>query len=62
MERKLATVTMPDYTRHDPLDATLTRAFGAIPESAGRILRVVYRRNGDEMVIVTTHFDRGASR
>jgi hypothetical protein len=57
-----ATITVPDYTQPDPLDAALTRAFRAIPEASGRILRVVYRQDGDETVIVTTHFDRGASR
>lgn len=57
-----ATVTTPDYTQPDPLDSTLTRAYRAIPEVAGRILRVVYRHDGNETVIVTAYFDRGASR
>jgi hypothetical protein len=57
-----ATVTAPESTQADPLDPTLTRAFRSIPEAAGRILRVVYRHAGDETVIVTAHFDRGASR
>lgn len=57
-----ATVTWPDYTQPDPLDPALTRAFKPIPEAAGRILRVVYRHDGTDTVIVTAHFDRGASR
>ncbi len=57
-----ATVTMPDHTQPDPFDPALTRAFRSIPEAAGRVLRVVYRHDGDETVIVTAHFDRGASR
>jgi len=56
------TVTMPERTQPDPLDPTLMRAFRSIPEATGRILRVVYRNDGDETVIVTAHFDRGASR
>jgi hypothetical protein len=57
-----ATITVPDYIRPDPLDTTLTRAFRAIPQAGGRVLRVVYRQDGDETVIITAHFDRGASR
>lgn len=54
------TLLQPDYTQPDPLDATLTRAFRSIAEADGRLLRVVYRQDGDQMVVITAHFDRGA--
>lgn len=57
-----ATVAAPEFTQTGPFDPTLTRAFKSIPEADGRILRVVYRHDAEETVIVTAHFDRGASR
>lgn len=57
IERTLAAA---DFTRPDPRDRTLTRSFKAIAEAGGRILRVVHRREGDDIVIATVHFDRDA--
>jgi Domain of unknown function (DUF4258) len=54
------TVAMPDFNAIDPGDPTLTRPFKAIGEAGGRILRVVHRAEGNDIVIVTVHFDRDA--
>ncbi len=54
------TVAIPDFSRSDPDDPTLTRSFEAIGEAGGRILRVVHRPEGNDIVIVTIHFDRDA--
>ena len=65
-KRKLAldwvdrTLTTPDFTHADPDDPTLTRSFKGIVEAGGRILRVVHRPEGNDIVIVTVHFDRDA--
>jgi hypothetical protein len=34
----------------------------AIAEYGARVLRVVHRPEGDDIVIITVHFDRGARR
>jgi hypothetical protein len=57
-----AAVVSPDRTEPDPRDPTLMRAFKAIPAFGQRILRVVYRPEGDDIVVITAHFDRGARR
>jgi hypothetical protein len=58
-----AAIAAPDYTDRDPIDPTLTRAFKAIAEFGGRMLRVVFRTAGSgEMFVVTAHWDRGAKR
>jgi hypothetical protein len=54
-------VSTPDWTAPD-LDPTLTRSFKAIPEAGGKVLRVVHRPAGDDILIVTALFDRGARR
>ena len=54
------TVAMPDFSDIDPDDPTLTRSFKAIDEASGRFLRVVHRPEGNDIVIVTVHFDRDA--
>lgn len=65
-ERKIAldwierTVAMPDFSDIDPADPTLTHSFKAIDEAGGRFLRVVHRPEGNDIVIVTVHFDRDA--
>jgi hypothetical protein len=41
-------------------DPTLTRSFKAIGEAGGRILRVVHRGDGNDIAVVTVHFDRDA--
>ncbi len=44
----------------DPRGAPLQRAYGVVPTAGGRVLRVVFRQDGEAFVIITTHFDRGA--
>jgi len=53
-------VTAPDFASPDPRNPSLTRSFKAIDEANGRVLRVVHRRRGNDIVIVTVHFDRNA--
>lgn len=55
-----STISHPDFTRPDPIDAALTRAFRSISEAGDRLLRVVYRQDGEDAVVITAHFDRGA--
>ena len=57
-----ATITNPEHTDRDPRDASLTRAWRRFPELGGRILRVVFRPAGTDIVVVTVTFDRGARR
>jgi uncharacterized DUF497 family protein len=54
------TLAAPDFSRPDPRDRTLTRSFKAIAEAGSRILRVVHRAEGNDILIATVHFDRGA--
>lgn len=54
-------VLQPDWVRPD-MDPVLTHSFKAIPEREGRILKVVHRRDGQDILIVTLHLDRGAAR
>ena len=55
-----ATVAQPDHRQIDPGDPTLTRSLKAIDAMGGRVLRVVHRPDGDDMLVVTAFFDRGA--
>ena len=57
-----ATVTLPDYVAPDPRHPDRTRSYKAIAEQDGRTLRVVHRFEGDDIVIITAHFDRGTRR
>jgi hypothetical protein len=57
-----ATVISPDYVTADPRHPDRTRSYKAITEQGGRMLRVVYRLEADDIVIITAHFDRGARR
>lgn len=56
------TVEAPETREPDPSDPDLTRAFLAIPERDGRVLRVVYALEPDAVRIVTAFFDRGRRR
>jgi hypothetical protein len=56
-----ATVTSPDKVEPDP-DPALTRSFKAIVDFGGRILRVVHRQDGADILVLTAFFDRGARR
>jgi hypothetical protein len=56
------TVRHPTALMVDPHDPTLSRAWRRIPERGGRVLRVVFRPAGADIVVVTVFFDRGARR
>ena len=56
------TVRQPTALMVDPHDPTLSRAWRRIPERSGRVLRVVFRPAGADIVVVTVFFDRGARR
>ena len=57
-----AVLAGPAYTTPDTKDPTLVRAFGPIAAFGNRVLRVVYRRRGDDIFVVTATWDRGARR
>jgi hypothetical protein len=61
------TVGHPTALMVDPHDPTLSRAWRRILERGGRVLRVVFRAAGADIVVVTVFFatvffDRGARR
>ena len=56
-----ATISAPDWTAQDA-DAALTQSFKSIAEFGGRILKVVHRPDGADILVVTAYFDRGAKR
>ena len=57
-----AVLAAPAYTTPDAKDPTLTRAFGPVAGFGGRMLRVVYRPQRDDIFVVTATWDRGARR
>ena len=57
-----AAVSAPDWIEPDPRHPDRTRSYKAIAEYGARALRVVHRPEGDDIVILTVHFDRGARR
>jgi hypothetical protein len=54
------TIASPDFRRVDPRHPSLTRSYKAIDEARGKILRVVHRPIGNDIIVVTAHFDRDA--
>jgi hypothetical protein len=56
------TVSLPDFVKVDPRHRDRTRSYKAIAECGGRVLPVVHRAEGDDIVIITADFDRGARR
>ena len=57
-----ATLATPDRVTGYPMNPALRRSFKPIPAFANRVLRVVHRPDGDDMFVVTAHWDRGAKR
>jgi hypothetical protein len=55
-------IQQPEHSDHDPRDATVQRVWRRIPERGGRVLRVVFRYQGSDVIVVTVFFDRGATR
>jgi Domain of unknown function (DUF4258) len=54
-----AALASPDLVIPDRNDAALTRSYKKIAEFGGRVLRVVHRPDGDDIFVVTAHWDRG---
>jgi hypothetical protein len=54
-----AAVSVPDFEA-DPRHPERTRSCTAIAEFGGRMLRVVHRPEGDDIIIITVHSHRGA--
>lgn len=52
----------PDASEPDPRHPERIRVYRVVPERGGRILRVVYVRDGDTYRIVTLFLDRGRRR
>ena len=55
-------VNEPDTVESDPNRSDIYRAFRAVPERNGRVLRVVYAVSGAQMRIITAFFDRTRRR
>ena len=51
-----------DWIVPDPRHPDRIRSYKAIAEHGGRVLRVVHRPEGDDILIITVHFDRRARR
>ncbi|HEX2555520.1 MAG TPA: DUF4258 domain-containing protein [Microvirga sp.] len=56
------TLRAPEAVENDPRHAGRMRAFRAIPERGGRVLRVVYVSTGDALHVITCFLDRGRRR
>lgn len=56
-----AVIRSPDWVARDR-DPDLTHSFKAIGEFGDRILKVVHRTEGADILVVTAYFDRGARR
>jgi Domain of unknown function (DUF4258) len=52
------TVSEPTLVKLHPNDSTCLQAYRVIPESDGKVLKVVYNATTDPWRIVTIHFDR----
>ena len=55
-----ATLTSPDRVAEDATDPALRRSYKVISEFGNRVLRVVHRPDGEDIFVVTAHWDRGA--
>lgn len=57
-----AVIRQPAYSSPDPDDAAVTQSWRAIPQFGGRMLKVVHRPAGDDVIVITAYFDRDAKR
>lgn len=55
-----AVILRPDRTTSDPSDPVLTRSYKTILEAGNRVLRVVHRPEGADVLVITAFFDRNA--
>lgn len=53
-------IQAPDRAEADPSGPDVWRSFKRIPEAGDRIIRVVHRHNGADIVVITAFLDRGA--
>ena len=53
-------VSAPDWVEPDPGHPDRIPSYKVIAEHDGRVLRVVHRPEGDDILIITVHFDRRA--
>lgn len=60
MDWVVATVTYPDTFGPDSKRAGVMLAFKRIETFGNRVLRVAYRPDGADILIITVFFDRGA--
>ncbi len=51
------TISAPDRVQAQP---GKTYSFRAISAAGGKTLKVVHRRAGDDILVITVHFDRNA--
>jgi len=56
------TIIDPDAVESDPKHADRVRAFRALPERDGRVLRVVYVGSGEAYRVITLFLDRSRRR
>jgi len=57
-----AAISAPDKVEPDPRDPVCTRSYKSIAVLNGRVLRVVHRPDGDDILVITVHLDRRAQR
>lgn len=55
-----AAILSPERQAPDPSDPRLIRAYRAIEAAGNRILRVVFRPDGEDILVITAFFDRDA--
>jgi Domain of unknown function (DUF4258) len=55
-------IRQPDIIESDPTRHDVHRAFRAIAEHNGRVLRVVYSSSEDKIRVITAFFDRARRR
>ncbi|RXT43581.1 hypothetical protein B6S44_28150 [Bosea sp. Tri-44] len=56
------TILSPDAIETDPKHLDRTRAYKALPERDGRVLRVVYVQSGQTCRVITLFLDRSRRR
>ena len=55
-----AALASPDRLAPDATDPALSRSYKTIVEFGNRVLRVIHRPEGEDIFVVTAHWDRGA--
>ena len=53
-------ILQPDRSEPDPGDSAALRSFKRIPEAGDRIIRVVHRPEGADILVIPAFLDRGA--